>query len=92
MEGVDFEAGVVGEDGEAGAAGGVEEGFGGALPSKVGSSSGAAGMVCEAGEREEGDAGSEGGGEVAELAGVGGGDVEGGFGSPAIVRPDRQKA
>ena len=78
MEGVDFEAGVVGEDEEVGRLLGVEDGF------KAGVAGEAGGVFVgredegEVGEREDLDVGgSGGGGELAEFAGVGGGGVEG---------------
>jgi hypothetical protein len=76
VEGVDFEAGVVGYDDLAGCAAGVVGGFEASVTFEGGFVFCGSGDLCEVGEWGEGDVRRRGGGEVAELAGVGGGDVE----------------
>ena len=82
MECVDFEAGVVGEDEEVGGVGGVVEGLGAGVAFEGGRVFGWGGDLGEVGEGFDLDVSSAeeialgGVGEVSQLAGVGGGDVE----------------
>ena len=70
VEGVDFEAGVVGQDDLAGCVGSVVEGLEAGVAGEGGLVFFWGGDVLEVGQGGEGDAGGGGGGEVAELAGV----------------------
>jgi hypothetical protein len=76
IEGVDFEAGVVGDDDFAGSVMGVVDGFEAGVAFEGGFVFGGSGDFFYAGEWREGDVLRCCGGEVAKLAGVGGGDVE----------------
>jgi hypothetical protein len=76
VEGVDLEAGVVGDDDLAVEVVGVVDGLDAGVAFEGGFVFGRRGDVVEVGERLDGDLLGGGGVEVAELAGVGGGDEE----------------
>src|SRR5580704_4865483 len=76
VEGVDFEAGVVGEDDFTGCVVGVVACFFDGVALKGGLVFWWGGSFFQVGEWREGDVPRRGGGEVAEFAGVGGGDEE----------------
>jgi len=78
VEGWDFEAGVVGEDEEVGGGQGIGDGFEIGVALEGGGVFDGFGDLLEVGEGEDLDAGGAGaGGEFGQLAGVGGGGVEG---------------
>jgi hypothetical protein len=77
VEDVDFEAGVVGEDDFSGRELGVVDGLEAGVAFEGWFVFGGWGNFTEAREGFDGDVRGRGGCEVAELAGVGGGDVEG---------------
>jgi secondary thiamine-phosphate synthase enzyme len=86
VEGVDLEAGVVGENDRAGRVGRIGKGFDAGVTFEGEFIFGGGRDGGEAGEGFDGDAGTGGGGKVAEFAGVGGGDVEGLRQPGALVR------
>ena len=76
VEGVDFEAGVVGDDDLAGCVTGVIDGLEAGIAFEGGLVFSWGRDLLYAGELREGDVLRCGSGEVAKFAGVGGGDVE----------------
>jgi hypothetical protein len=76
IEGVDLETGVVGEDERAGRVERIIRGLITSIALEVRMIFRRRGYVGEAGKRLNVDAAIAGGGEVAELSGVGGGDVK----------------